>query len=201
MHLQVTTYQTRFVGYRPFTNALHGERFAREVGRPLNYLITINFRDLGLVDGTPASTAFSAILRSVSRDWKRSNRSLPPFYWVCVHANPNDIRHVHWFAHVPESFRMEFREILERRVQEAAACPVPHGALHTKDVPEGAPRVMKYIGRGVPPSFVDYFHLPSCSDEGLVTGRRIQTSRNLSRAARDRGGWSRKRAASWNKAA
>jgi hypothetical protein len=165
-------------------------------------LVTLNFDCLGIGDEI-ADRVFSEIRARVSRGWKyqrERGRTIPDFMWVFIHANPDGKRHVHWMVHVPLAFEEEFKALVRERVQKVTGQDDLESALHFQETTNPSRR-MKYIAKGVDPFYAAYFHFRRVEDEGVVSGRRIQTSRTLSKAARDRAGWTSKQSAVMAKAA
>ncbi len=198
----MTKYATACLDYEPLTNAMHGERFAWDRGTPLNAMVTLNFDCLGISD-EGADQVFRDIRARVGRAWKHRRTALanmPEFMWLYIHANPQGKRHVHWLVHVPEWFRAEFEALVMKRVCKVTQQGDLASALDFTDVTEGA-TAMKYIGRGVNPAYQRYFHMRVVEDEGVVTGRRIMTSRNISRAARKAAGWDHRNSNRFKRAA
>ena len=189
-----TKYATGHIGRRAAENALHGIRFAAEQGRPLNTQVTISFIELG-IDDTEAGTIFQAFQGRVGRWWAYQRddkgRDLGPLMGVHSHANPAGSRHVDWLTHVPPEALPDFRAVLKNRLQKLTGRIDLGDALHiqTIDTPGS---LAKYIFRGIDPAYAAYLHIEA-ANEGLVSGRRTGASRAISRAARRRAGWVRKK--------
>lgn len=190
----MTKYTTAQIGHKQATNIFHAIRFANDNGRPLNLMVTINLADLGLSD-EGAGDFFREARARVARWWvyeKKKGRPFGTFDDVSAHANPpTGRRHVHWLIHAPSGVRYEVESVIESRLKKMLKLDCLGDALQVQDV-TGAGTLGKYILKGVDPLYADYFHMWT-SDEGLVSGRRVHTSRSIGRAGRDRAGWIRKR--------
>lgn len=163
----MTTSTTTHVARKPLTNAMHGERFARSLGTPLNEMVTINFDCLGISDAD-AGDLFKSLRERVSRAWtyrRTQLANMPIFMWVYVHENPDGKRNVHWLVHVPHWFRKSFRAIVTDRLSELTAHQELGAALHFGVVNDQA-KVMKYVGKGVHPTLGEYFHIKVVKDPG-----------------------------------
>lgn len=169
-------------------------RFANDNGRALNLLVTVDFTTLG-VDADKAYQLFQQLWSRVARWWayRRSKDSgLGAFDCYAVHEHPDGgPRHVHWFLHVPPTYRAALEAAIIRRVEKLSGLDCLGRAVHFRDVkhPGG---VAKYTLKGVDPAYADHFHMVA-SDQGVIHGRRLAVSRSIGAAARERAGWKRKK--------
>ncbi len=189
----MTKSSTQHLSRRAITNAFHGERYARAISAPFNLMVTLNFTAL-VLEGSEAENRFVEIRKRVIRAWKyRQSKSgdLPDLRWVFVHESPGGKSHVHWLVYVPEDAQEVFRFLVESRAYKVLGQMPPQDSINFMDI-NNPSKMMKYLAKGVQPMFRDYFHLKNVSDQGLVTSRRVQTSRNVGAAARALAGWSSK---------
>jgi hypothetical protein len=189
-----TKYGTSSIGRRALLNALHAIRYAADIGRAFNTLVTINFATLGLGDDE-AGAIFQELQARVSRWWgyQRDNKGradLGRIMGVHSHANPAGSRHVHWMLHVPEWARDEFEEIVANRLCKLTQTDDLKDALHFLDV-KHAGNMAKYMFKGVDPLYAEHFYMKAVN-EGTVTGRRTGASRACGHAARRDAKWVRK---------
>lgn len=186
---------TLHVGRRAAENSLHADRYAREIGRPMNTHVTISFVSLDVAEDD-AGRVFQQLQARVARWWKdqreRRGRDIGPILSMHGHANPAGSRHVHWLLHVPAAIASDFAVIVTKRLRKLTGRTELGDALHIAPV-EHAGGTAKYILRGIEPMFGGYLHIKP-ADEGLVRGcRRTGVSRAASKTARRKAGWKRKR--------
>lgn len=188
-----TKHTTMQIGRDQVENALHGIRFAASLDRPINTEVVINFADLGLSD-VQADSWFLNLKESYARWWRYQKKlglvDTSPIYTL-AHANPHGRRHVHWALHIPDALYSDFELAVTKRIKKKIVGDVPNDAVLVRQI-TNAGTLGKYIFRGVDPAYAVYFHM-SYSNEGDVYGRRVCTSNAISRAARKRAGWQRKR--------
>ncbi len=190
----MTNSSTQHLSRRAITNAFHGERYARSISAPMNLMVTLNFSAL-MLEGSDAENRFVEVRKRVIRAWKyRQSKSgdLPDLRWVFVHESPGGKSHVHWLVNVPEHAQEMFRFLVESRAEKVLGRIPSHDSIHFMDI-NNPSEMMKYLAKGVQPIFKSYFHLKRVSDQGLVSSRRVQTSRNVSATARAMAGWSSKK--------
>jgi hypothetical protein len=181
------------VGRRAAENVLHSVRFTADQGAPINTLITISFEALGIEESV-ADRVFQELHGRVLRAWRHllhTNRVPRQVVGAYCHANPAGSRHVHWLAHVPPVSFEIFEAVVSKFLRKVVGRFDLGDALHIKRV-DTPGSVAKYVLRGIDPYFADYLHIEA-ANEGFVLGRRTGVSRSISKAARKRAGWSRKR--------
>jgi hypothetical protein len=184
---------TTKVGHKAALNVLHGIRYAREQGTPINTHVTINFTTLGF-DEREAGTLFKSLRGRISRWWRYQRacgRASGELACVYCHANPAGSRHVHWLIHVPAELAPAFRLRVEKLLKKI--CAVQHLGDGLAIGPVATPgSLAKYVLRGIDPAYASHLHIEP-ANEGLVTGRRTGAAKGISKAARKRAGWKRKR--------
>lgn len=193
-----SSHGTRHIGVRPATNIFHAVRFAADRGAPLNLAVTINWHRLG-IDDSDATRLFRDLRRRLARRWKYlcvSKPGIGRFHDVSVQENPGGTRNTHWLIRVPAMIETTFRADVSRFLKKLVGLEEVGRALHMKPV-ESAGSYAKYLNKGVNPAFGPYFRTTP-SDQGFIEGRgRTSVARDLSFAARQREGWTRKRRPKW----
>lgn len=183
------------IGPKQAARAFHAVRFATEQGRQLNLLITIDFTTLGIAEERVSET-FRNVWARVSRWWayqRSKGKAFGPFDCYAVHENPpGGPRHVHWFVRAPLGDHDALCATVRSRLEKLTGLDCLGKALHflKVDKPGG---MAKYTLKGINPAYADHFHM-TASDQGFVQGRRLTVSRSIGAAARNRAGWTRRRA-------
>lgn len=184
---------TLSIGRRAAENLLHGVRFAKSIGQPLNTHVTVSFTVLG-IDDDQAGALFQDLQSRVVRWWayqRSKGRVTGQLLGVHSHANPAGSRHVHWLTAVPSEIAAEFEAVVADRLRKVTGRIDLRDALDVGPV-SGPGGLAKYILRGIDPDYAAYLSIEP-ANEGRVTGRRTGTSRGLGKATRKRAGWVRKR--------
>lgn len=176
-------------------NICHAFDYAKYIGKPLNFYVVINFRDLS--DGKSPVGAFEAI-RHKCRCWlsykkKNGQPSTKPVY-VYSHENPNGMPHVNWVLHIPHGLEDEFRAKLDQWLAKVLG-GIGHYDLDIQIVDPNTDKVLaKYVIKGTDTAYVPYLHLQQvASPQGRVWGRRATTSPSISRSARKKASFIPKR--------
>lgn len=193
---------TSSIGPKQTARAFHAARYATEIGRPFNLLVTVDTTGLG-IDDTDAGVFVRELWARVTRWWAyqrdKKERQIGAFHAVVVHENPDQgPRHAHWYMHVPDEIADEIERVVVSRAERIAQLDCVGKAVHflTTKHPGG---VMKYILKGVDERYAEHFHMEA-KDQGEVVGRRITTSRSVGYAARKQAGWTRKKPQTRSKA-
>ncbi|SHM68841.1 hypothetical protein SAMN05444398_1383 [Roseovarius pacificus] len=182
----MATSASHHISRKAVTTLLHSPRTAAAIGRPMNVVVCIDMRLLGIA-AEEASATFRKMRRQKFGRWSgykprgtgTPKNGTPVDTWV-IEA-PNGRHHVHWMLHIQPENRAEFEEKLVRWVRSMAgmklSAPLPDGALHVTDAhnPEGK---KLYMAKGIDPFYARLFritHVPG----GIVFGRRAGTARAL----------------------
>lgn len=178
------------------TNVFHGRRYAESKGKPLNFMVTINWNLLS-VSELKSTATHRDLRRRVARAWKYEAEKhmsvLGTFDYVEVHENPNGIPNTHWVIRVPLDKRVWFKAKVEKFLLKLVGISeLPSKAVHYTDELYAAGQLFKYLCEGVSPAYADYFNLRH-KDQGTVYGRRTGVSRSIGRTKRKNSGWVRRR--------
>lgn len=186
---------TAFIGPKQAARTFHAVRFANDNGQPLNLHVTIDLTTLGL-DAEQAGTFFRETWARVARWYahqRSKGRAFGTFDAYAVHEHPKrGPRHVHWVLRAPDGARTEIERVIRARVEKLSGLACLGRAVHFRDV-ETPGSLAKYTLKGVHPAFAAHFHMRA-EDQGEIIGRRITVSRSIGFAARQRAGWTRRRA-------
>ena len=188
----MTKYSTNYIPCRSATNLFHARRYAEAIGRPLNYMVTINWQLLG-VSELQSYDYFQDLKKRFSRAWRyeaqKPANDMGTLDYAVVQEAPQNIPNTHWVVHIEESLEEWFRAKVIKFLSKNFGDVLPEGALHFEQVYAGG-SLFKYLNKGVSPVYGDYFHLTPV-DQGTVYGRRTGTSRSVGITARKRNNWSR----------
>ena len=184
---------TNHVALASALNVLHGVRYAHDTDHPLNWEVIVAWHLLGIDDG-PASVAFRALRRKVWCAWKYATGHA--LLDVAVHENPSgrfgELRNTHWAAHVTAGEEGRFRTTVTKYLRKVTGIRDLGAALLIRPV-SAAGGLAKYMLKGVDPAFGSHLYIKP-EPQGFIGGYgRTFVSRALSRAARKRAGWVRKR--------
>lgn len=185
---------TDFIPYRSTLNGLHAVRFCSDTGTPMTHVLTLDLEWVRADDS--GGRVLKELRQRVTRWWRdqrdRKGRDLGSFKGMLVIANPGYL-HGHWLLHLPEEVVADFLAVVVSRLAKITGVSEERAtdACHLK--PVGAPGTLaKYVLKGVDPYYADHFHIEA-QPEGFVEGRRVSISRAISKTARKRAGWVRKR--------
>lgn len=187
-------HRTVHLGYSQTCGGFHATRYAKDRGRPLNLMATINFERLGVAE-EEAGELFKLVREKISRAWRYEvacGRSAGTFDHFHVQENPAGRRNAHWALHIPVGRESWFQSLLVAHFEKLIGRSLPADAVIFKSITTGG-NAAKYMLKGVNPQFKEHFFMQDwASDQGIVTGRRFGTSRSLGRTAR-KANWTRKR--------
>ncbi len=172
----VTT--TQQIGRKAAASILHAPRTAKEIGRPLNIAVTINYWEFG-VKGDRIFDEFSILRDRWFRIWSRYSpknhgikNGVPAYAYV--HEAPDKLAHTHWLLHVHEDnvkrFEQKIVDWLKKRYNMKA---IPSGALEIKEAynPEG---FKKYMVKGLDQHFAMLWNIKHVY-QGEIDKRRADT--------------------------
>jgi hypothetical protein len=186
---------THHVGVKQAERAFHAVRYASEIGRPLNLMVTVHFTALG-IKPEEAGQVFRRLWSRVGRWWAYQRgakaRPLGPFDCVAIHEHPRERgRHAHWVLRAPNGARPDLERTIRSRLEKLTGFACVGRALNFKKV-DTPGCVAKYVLKGVDPAYARYFHMEA-SDQGFIYGRRLAISRSIGAAARAKARWKRTR--------
>jgi hypothetical protein len=181
----------RYIDKRQYDQLERSERFAREIGLPLNTMVTLQFGATGC-DAEDVGPVFRRLIKNRFTPWLRPTAAFPrddrPAAWFyCVenvheHAHHPHGTHVHWFVHVPTDRRTAF----EQKVPVWLSCVAgmifdPDVAVHIQDAnnPRGG---VLYAGKGMKPHDAAKRRVKP-KDQGVVHGRRLSISESINASA------------------
>lgn len=178
--------ETHQIGRKAGASILHSARTAERIGRPLNFLVTINFWQLG-GDADSIFREFADLREKWFARWSRTvpkrgyykgeARNGVPTY-AYVHEATKGLPHTHWLLHIRPANIFEFRNKMERWLRKRyGVVALPEGAVDIKPVynSEGA---KLYLAKGLDPFYADAWGIRA-EDTGRISHRRADTSRNL----------------------
>ncbi|WP_232629611.1 hypothetical protein [Methylobacterium sp. Leaf118] len=192
---------SRHVGQRACQTNYYTTQQAARLGFPLSHFVTINFAHT-VVDPRAAVACFSVLRRNDFNKWatrpgKGSGPAFPPTYAYAFEnardgmafetIEPGDDHnvHVHWSVHIPAARAFDFQHQLFRWVEVRAGGVLdPARVIDIRPISTGMggylikgarAAVLKIYGRGQEPE-----------PQGIIIGRRADTSRNLGPTARRR---------------
>ena len=162
---------------------LHSARTADAIGRPLNTFVTVNLWQLG-ISHEDASAFFQKLREKPFGSWSRyrprgtlaPRNGSPTHAWV-IEA-PSGRAHVHWMLHIrPEQADGFAAKLVLWVVRQAGIENIPRGALQIKPV-RNAEGLKLYFAKGLQPQLAKLWRIVP-TDQGIVHGRRVGTSRNI----------------------
>lgn len=187
------------IGAKAAQTNYYAHEQAERLGLPLTHGVTINFSSTAL-DPRVAVPAFSRLRANYFNKWARRPRhgsgvAFEPTY-VFAFENVRDKKpfltmapgdphnvHVHWQMHLPPSREHDFRQLVWTWL-EAVAGPVIGGgeAIHIGLLPE---KPNGYLLKGTRETYATlYARGQKAEPQGIIIGRRADTSRNLGPKAR-----------------
>lgn len=104
-----TKWGTHHIGVKQAQRAFHAVRYASEIGRPLNLMVTVHLSALDIAP-EEAGRVFQQLWSRVGRWWAyqrgAKSRPLGPFDCLALHEHPREKgRHAHWVLRVPDDAR------------------------------------------------------------------------------------------------
>ena len=173
----------QYIGRKAATSLLHSARTAEQKwNRPLNWMITINFWQLG----SSAETIFTDFAELREKWFARWSRYAPksgqpkngtPTY-TYVHEATHGQPHTHWLVHlhpgVESEFGIKLLKWIERRWQ---LDQVPDGAVQITRV-HNAEGAKLYLAKGMDPHLAQFWRIRP-ENTGYIANRKAGTSRNL----------------------
>ncbi len=179
------------IGPKQAARAFHAVRFATDIGRPLNFAITVDTSTLGIPE-EDAGAFLQVVWARVTRWWAyqrhAKGRKLGPFDAFLIHENPDEgPRHAHWFIRVPKSARGEVEKLIVSRIEKLTGLDDLGDAVHFLDVHTPGD-FAKYMNKGLDPHYGPHFYV-NTSDQGEIIGRRMTISHSIGYTARKNEGW------------
>ena len=188
---------TSYISVRAAQNFGHGIRYARDINRPFNTAVTINFSQLGF-DDAEAGKISAKLIQRVRQWWwnkkkKCSSEIDRKFIHGIVHENPGSVRNCHWILNIPSDDQDVFRSTVLNRLSKLTGVEAFGDAVQFQPI-YNASGFEKYLLKGIDPKYGKFMHI-SPKDQGVVLGKRIGMSRAVGRTARRSAKWDRKASA------
>jgi hypothetical protein len=183
------------VSLRQASGIIDAAHFSPRIGLPFNRHIVIHWECAGVPDDEAAVATVRFI--GLLRDWirKRSGRTA----WAWVRENGDGERsHVHILLHVPS--QLHIGSMGRRWLRRLTGAPYRKGTICTRRIggtvraAEISPavyeanlaRVVSYILKGASPEAARTLGIEKRKPGGSIVGKRVATSENVGRAARER---------------
>ena len=173
-----------FIRRQQATNFAPAIRLAEKTGRPLNYLITLNYSDTACAPEA-ASAAFARLRDNHFGPWYRRPKKgvLPPtqpaaFIWVIENTS---VIAAHWLVHIPDGRLTDFTAHLEKwLIKTTGGVHFMANALNIRGVYNVA-GVRLYMLKGIDPMYGPFYGVRPI-DQGVVHGKRFGFSESLGRS-------------------
>lgn len=192
---------TTLIGAKAAQTSYYAQGHARRIGLPFTHVVTINYA-LTSVDPHQAVAAFSKLRRNHFNKWAGRPRdgAGPPVaptyafsfenarggqaFMTMEPGDPHNV-HVHWSVHVPAARFWDFKTSVWHWV-EATTGGIIGGAETIHITPLGS-QPNGYQIKGASPALLEvYGRGQKAEPQGIIIGRRADTSRNVGpRARRD----------------
>lgn len=192
---------SQHVGQRASQTHYYSTQQATRLGFQFTHFVTINFASTG-IDPREAVACFSALRRNDFNKWatrpgKGSGPAFPPTYAYAFEnardgvafetmepGDPHNV-HVHWLVHLPPARAPDFEQQLFEWVGKRAGGI--NDEVHAIDVRPITTSMGGYLIKGAKNAVVEiYGRGMEASAQGIIIGRRADTSRNLGPTARRR---------------
>lgn len=175
--------QSHQISRKAAYSILHAARTAEQYwNRPLNYMVTINFWQLG-GDEETIFEEFKILREQWFARWSRyklpnqEKRNGTPTY-AYAHEATHGQPHTHWLVHLQDGQEADFHAKLERYLKKRfGLSSLPDGSLHIQAIynAEGA---KLYLLKGVDPYLAKRWGIEA-EYTGAILNRKAGTSANL----------------------
>jgi hypothetical protein len=185
------------IGGKAAQTFYYAEQQAERIGWPLTHCVTINFA-LTAVDPRAAVASFSDLRRNRFNKWatrplKHAGPAFPPTYAFAFEnvrdktpfltmepGDPHNV-HVHWTLHLPPSRVHDFENAIWGWVEATTGGIIGGGEA----IKVTSFRPTRYLLKGTHPFIARrYARGQETEPQGIIIGRRADTSRNLGPTAR-----------------
>ena len=177
------------VSKRAASSFFKGAKHARDHGRPLNQLVTVNLWQTECLAGE-ASIRVAMLCAKFTR-WllHQSQKALkqgrpdygPSTYETVIEA-PDGHFHVHWTVHVPSKLQALFVKTLPRWIEKTCGPARSDAVIDVREV-ETVMALGRYCMKGIDPHQARRYFVEA-EDQGVVFGKRVGISRSLGPKAR-----------------
>lgn len=187
------------IGAKAAQTNYYAETQARRIGLPFTHMVTINYALTG-IDPRRAVASFSQLRRDRFNKWaarprRSAGAAFQPTYafafenvrgdqvfTVMEAGDPHNV-HVHWAVHVPADRFHDFENSLWAWVEETAGGII--GGAETIDIRPVHRTLNGYLVKGTSAASATlYGRGQEAKPQGIIYGRRADTSRNLGPTAR-----------------
>jgi len=176
--------KSAFIRRQQATNFAPAIRLAEKTGRPLNYLVTLNYSDTACAPAD-VSAAFARLRDNYFGPWYRRPRKgvLQPaqpaaFIWVIENTS---VIAAHWLVHIPDGRLPDFKIRIEKWFEKTTGGI--HFAANALDI-RGVYNVAGarlYMLKGIDPLYGPFYGVRPV-DQGVVHGKRFGFSESLGRS-------------------
>jgi hypothetical protein len=191
--------QTTLIGAKAAQTSYYAEAQAERIGLPLTHMVTINFASTR-IDPRLAVAAFSKLRRDRFNKWATRPRrgtgsAFAPTYVFAFEnvrgstvyetmepGDPHNV-HVHWAVHVPADRHHDFANNIWAWVEEMTGGIT--GGSETINITPIWKTLNGYLVKGTTTTLAElYGRGQAAIPQGVIYGRRADTSRNLGPTAR-----------------
>jgi hypothetical protein len=195
----VIKHVSTIIGAKAAQTSYYAEEQARRIGLPFTHMVTINYARTA-VSPREATASFSRLRRSHFNKWatrpsRTGGMAFAPTYAFAFEnvrdgrafmtiepGDPHNV-HVHWAVHIPATRFADF----ERRIWswvEATAGGIIGGA-ETINITRSRAHLGGYLVKGTTAALAEFYARGrEAEPQGIIIGRRADTSRNLGPKAR-----------------
>lgn len=182
------------IGQKAAQTNYYAEKQAARIGLPFNLMVTINYA-LTRVDPRRAVDSFSRLRRHHFGKWakrprRRAGPAFAPTYTFAFEnvldgvpfmtmepGDPHNV-HVHWGLHVPPQRMHDFEQRLWEWVEVTTGGIT--GGAETIDIRHSDGSLSGYLVKGASAAVVEFYgHGREAQPQGIICGRRADTSRNI----------------------
>lgn len=187
------------IGAKAAQTSYYAEEQARRIGLPFTHMVTINYAQTG-IDPREATASFSRLRRSHFNKWAmRPGRSggvaFAPTYAFAFEnvrdgrpfmtiepGDPHNV-HVHWAVHIPPGRLADFERRIWSWVEATTGGIV--GGEETIHIARSRAHLGGYLVKGTSAALAEFYARGrEAEPQGIIIGRRADTSRNLGPTAR-----------------
>ena len=187
------------IGAKAAQTSYYAEEQARRIGLPFTHMVTINYASTG-IDPREATASFSKLRRCHFNKWalrpsRRAGPAVAPTYAFAFEnvrdgrafmtmepGDPHNV-HVHWAGHIPAALLPDFERRIWSWVDVTAAGIT--GGEETIDITRSRVHLGGYLVKGTSPALAAFYARGRAAEpQGIIIGRRADTSRNLGPTAR-----------------
>lgn len=182
------------IGQKAAQTNYYAEEHAERIGFPFTHMVTINYA-LTNVDPRQAVPSFSLLRRHHFGKWatrprRHAGPAFPPTYTFAFEnvlddvpfmtmepGDPHNV-HVHWGLHIPAERVHDFEQRIWEWVEATTGGIIGGGNTIVVSPSDGS--LDGYLVKGAPPAVVQFYGRGrKAKPQGIIFGRRADTSRNI----------------------